>query len=117
MTTEEIAKRVVALNRENNHAQVYADFYTDETVSVENWSGERTEYVGMAAIEKKAEEWAADVVEIHEVTVSEPLVADASFAVVFGMDITYKSRGRQKMTELAIYTVKDGKIVHESFQA
>lgn len=117
MTTKEIADRIVALNRENNHAQVYAEFYTDATVSVENWGGQATEYVGMTAINKKAVDWEADVVEIHEVTVSEPVVADESFAIVFGMDITYKSRGREKMHELAVYSVKEGKIVREEFQA
>jgi hypothetical protein len=117
MTTEEIAARVVALNREHNHAQVYAEFYTESTVSVENWGGTPMEYVGLEAIEKKAAEWETDVVEIHSVSVSEPLVSDQSFAIVFAMDVTYKSRGREAMKEMALYTVQDGKIAREEFQA
>ena len=32
-----------------------------------------------------------------------------------GMDVTMKGMGRQKMDELAVYEVKDGKIVKEQF--
>lgn len=117
MTTQEIANRLVALNRENNHTAAYSELYSENVVSIENWGPEPERYEGLAAIGKKGEVWMADVVEIHEVICSEPLVSDSSFAVTFTMDITYKSMGRSKMTELAIYTVKDGKIVKEEFQA
>ncbi len=117
MTTQEIAARVTVLNRTGDHEKVYEEFYTPETVSVETWEGKSTEYVGMDAITAKAAEWAANLVEMHEVRVSEPLVADSSFALTFFMDCTYKDRGRTTMTEMAVYTVRDGKIVREEFQA
>lgn len=117
MTIKEIAERVVALNRVGDHETVYRELYAPDAVSIENWDNTPQEYVGLEAIAKKGEEWQADVVEMHEVTCSDPLVADSSFAITFSMDITYKSRGREKMTELAVYTVKDGKIVREEFQA
>ncbi len=116
MTTQEIADRLVALNRENNHELAYKELYSEDILSIENWDGERTEHKGMDAIKKKGEGWYASVAEIHETTCSEPLVADNSFAVTFFMDITYKDAGRQSMTELAVYTVKDGKIVEEEFK-
>jgi len=59
--------------------------------------------------------------EMHETKVSEPLVADKSFAVTFYMDITFKDSpqmpgGRQQLTELAVYHVSDeGKIYKEEF--
>ena len=37
------------------------------------------------------------------------------FAVAMGMDCTMKGMGRQKMDEIALYEVKDGKIVREQF--
>jgi hypothetical protein len=117
MTTEEIAKRLVELNRSNEMEAVYSELYSNDAVSIENWGEEPEVYTGLAAIGEKGEKWMADVVEMHSVTCSEPLIADSSFAVTFTMDITYKSRGREKMTELAVYTVKDGKIVKEEFQA
>lgn len=117
MTTKEIADKVVALNRTGNFETIYKELYAENAVSIENWGPEPDRYEGMEAIGKKGEEWMADVVEIHETTCSEPLVSDSSFAVTFTMDITYKSRGREKMTEMAVYTVKNGKIVKEEFQA
>jgi len=117
MTTKEIADKVVALNRTGDYATIYQELYAENAVSIENWGDKPDVYEGMEAIGKKGEEWMADVEEMHETSCSEPLVADSSFAVTFTMDITYKSRGRVKMTELAVYTVKDGKIVKEEFQA
>jgi hypothetical protein len=119
MTIQEIAARVVELNRAGDHETVYRELYTPDAVSIENWGGKPERYEGLEAIGKKAEGWMESVSEIHEITVGEPIVSDASFAIVFGMDITYKdpAMGRQKMTELAIYTVKDGKIIEEEFRA
>jgi hypothetical protein len=104
------------MNRTDPSADVYSELYSPDVVSVENWDT-RQEYVGMAALRAKLTEWEASVEAIHSVSVSDPLVADQSFAVTFTMDITYKQMGRSQMTELAVYTVKDGKIVREEFRA
>jgi hypothetical protein len=117
MTTQEIAKRVVELNRTGDYETIYRELYAVDAVSIENWGPEPEVYTGLEAIGKKGEAWMADVEEMHETSCSEPLVADGSFAITFTMDITYKSRGREKMTEMAVYTVNDGKIVKEEFQA
>lgn len=118
MTTQEIANRLVELNRAGDAATCYAELYSPEAVSIENWNGAPERFEGMDAIKAKAAKWYENVAEMHEVSCSDALVADSSFAVTFTMDITYKDMGRTgKMTELAIYTVRDGKIVEEEFQA
>lgn len=117
MTTQDIANRLVELNRANDHTQAYAELYSPDIVSVEHWSGTPEEYVGFDAIKKKGEQWEESLVEMHETRASEPLVADSSFAVTFYMDCTFTKEGRQTMTELAVYHVKDGKIVREEFYA
>lgn len=111
------------MNRQNLHLEIYEALYdTDKVVSIENW-GDRMEFVGMEAIKQKGETWFASIEELHETKVSEPLVADKSFAVTFYMDITFKETdmgpaGRQTMTELAVYHVNDdGKIYKEEFFA
>ena len=123
MTTKEVADRLVAMNRENLHMEIYAELYTDNPTSIENW-GDREEYVGIEAIKKKGELWHSTLEEMHETRVSEPLVADKSFAVTFYMDATYNENmgpemaGRSQMTEMAIYHVNDeGKIDKEEFFA
>jgi hypothetical protein len=116
MTTAEIAKRVVELNKIGDHHTIYKELYAPHAVSIENWSEQPEVYTGLEAIEKKSDAWMESVEEIHSTSCSEPLIADNSFAITFTMDITYKTMGRIPMTELAVYTVKDGKIVKEEFQ-
>lgn len=117
MTTQAIANRMIELNRAHDYPTTYKELYSENAVSIETWGGESKRYAGLDAIKGKAEGWMASVVEIHETRCSEALVADSSFAITFFMDITYKEGGRQTMTELAVYTVKEGKVVQEEFQA
>jgi hypothetical protein len=57
-------------------------------------------------------------VEVHSATVEGPFVNGDEFAVVFKLDSTMKKSGeRSEMQEVAVYTVKDDKIVHERFLA
>ena len=123
MTTQEIANRLVEMNRDNLHMEIYKELYTEDIVSIENF-GDRKEYVGMEAIIKKGEFWNEALEEMHETKVSDPLVADKSFAVTFYMDATYNEKmglemkGRSQATEMAVYHVNDaGKIYKEEFFA
>ncbi len=124
MDIQAIADRLVALNRNNEYETAHQELYDLESiVSIENW-GDREEYVGIDAVKRKGEEWQAMVEEMHEVRVSEPLVADHSFAVIFYMDATFSEKGgtqmagRMQFTELAVYRVNAaGKTYHEEFFA
>ena len=115
MTTQEIAAKMVAYNREHNYGACYDELYDDGAISTENWGPQPEVYTGLVAIKEKSAKWMASVQEIHSTSCSEPLVADNSFAITFTMDVTYKEMGRLSMTELAIYKVKEGKVVAEEF--
>ena len=69
----------------------------------------------MEAIKEKGEKWNSMVQEMHGLTVSDPLIADNSFACTMRLNVTMKERGHMDMTELCVYEVKDGKIVSEQF--
>jgi hypothetical protein len=115
MTISEIAEKVVAYNREHKYKEIYAEFYSPEVVSVEAVQGPLQEVRGMEGLMKKMEWWESNN-EVHGIEVSEPLIADDHFAVVFTMDVTFKQTNtRSKSSELAVYEVKDGKIVREQF--
>ncbi len=115
MDIKAIAERVVELNKIGDHETIYAELYSDDIVSIENW-GERQVYQGMAELKKKSEQWGENLVEMHDTRTSEPLIADKSFAITFYIDATMKEGGRSAMTELAVYRVNDeGKIYHEEF--
>lgn len=115
MTTQEIADKMVAYNRGDNYTACYDELYAEEATSTENWGPQPEVYTSLTAIREKSAKWMETVQEIHSMSCSEALVADNSFAITFTMDITYKEMGRINATELAIYKVKDGKVVAEEF--
>jgi hypothetical protein len=54
--------------------------------------------------------------EIHSFTAEDPFVAHDRFVVQYDADVTDKeSKQRRKLSEVGVYTVKDGKIVREEF--
>jgi len=120
MNTQEVAEKLVGYIREGKTDEAHAELYSDDIVSIENplEPNEASPYQkreGMAAKKKFGQEWAASIKEIHDDYIGEPVIAVNSFAVNMGMDVTMQSGDRVKMDELAIYRVKDGKIVHEEF--
>ncbi len=119
MQTLDIANDIVALCREGKHMEAVDKHYADDIVSIEGAAGPDmpARMEGIEAIRGKAQWW-FDNHEIHESTVDGPFVAenDDHFALIFFMDVTPKNGGdRMKMTEVAYYTVRDGKIAEERF--
>ena len=54
--------------------------------------------------------------EVHSFDVHGPFVAHDRFVVQFDADVTNKqSKERTQLSEVGVYTVKDGKIVREEF--
>ncbi|WP_052348691.1 nuclear transport factor 2 family protein [Leisingera methylohalidivorans] len=71
---------------------------------------------GRAAIRGKREDWAANH-DIKRLDADGPYVHPPNrFAVRFQAEVTQKATGRQMiLSEIALYTVENGKIVHEEF--
>ena len=67
------------------------------------------EVKGLPAIMEKGRKFVGMVETMHQLKVSEPLVAPSSFACVMELDVTMKGQGRMQMGELCVYEVKDGK--------
>jgi len=53
--------------------------------------------------------------EMHGGYTNAPIVAGNFFACTMGMDVTVKGQPRAAMDEVAVYQVKDGKIISEQF--
>jgi len=116
MTTQEVANRFNELSQQGNWAQIQEELYADNAVSIEPPHAQGLQSVeGKKAIKQKGEAFGAMVEEMHGGYSSEPLVAGNYFTVAMGMDATMKGMGRTKMDEIAVYEVKDGKIVKEQF--
>jgi ketosteroid isomerase-like protein len=112
MKIQQIAEEVVKLIREGKNKQAKDLFYADDIISVEG-NGYRLE--GIEAIHQKSIDWMTQLSEVHSVSVSEPLVASDHFTISIKMDISYKNGHRSVMDEIAVYEVKDGKIIFEQF--
>ena len=116
MTIQEIANRLTALCRQGKYEEAQKELYSAEAVSIEppGTPGLQT-VAGLDAIIKKGQQFQAMVEAVHGGSVSDPIIAGNNFAVAAVLDITFKGMGRQKMEEICVYTVQDGKVVKEQF--
>ena len=117
MNTQEVAKKVVELTRKQAWHEAVNSLYAKDIVSVEaqGMGGESPEKRGIDAVRGKADWWINNM-EVHSFDVSGPFVAHDRFVVQYDVDVTDKnSKNRMQMSEVGVYTVKDGKIVREEF--
>src|SRR5262245_61409903 len=117
MTTKDIADRLVKYCREAKWEAAQRELYADEAVSIEPYASPAfdKETKGLAAIIAKGHKFNSMVETMHALSVSEPMVAANAIACTMNLDVTMKGQGRMQMSELCVYTVKDGKIVSEQF--
>ena len=117
MNTEEVARKVVELTRKQSWKEALESLYSKDIVSVEaraNESGS-PETRGIDGVRDKVDWW-LDSMETHSVKVHGPFVAHDRFVVQYDIDVTDKnSKKRMQISEVGVYTVKDGKIVREEF--
>ena len=117
MNTEEVANKVVELTRKQAWHEAVDALYDKDIVSVEalGMGGESPEKRGIDAVHGKADWWIENM-EVHSFKVSGPFVAHDRFVVQYDVDATDKnSKKRFQMSEVGVYTVKNGKIVREEF--
>jgi SnoaL-like domain len=117
MNTEEVAKKVVELTRKQAWHEAVDALYAKDIVSVEAHSmgGGSPETRGIEGIRGKVDWWVGEM-EVHNCKVSGPFVAHDRFVVQYDMDVSNKkTKERMQLSEVGVYTVKDGKIVREEF--
>ena len=116
MNTEEVAKKVVELVRKQAWYEAL-DLYDDNIVSVEAYSmgGGSPETRGKEGVRGKIDWW-VNTMEVHSFDVGDPFVAHDRFVVQYDADVSDKTtKEPRKMSEVGVYTVKNGKIVREEF--
>ena len=116
MTTQEVANRFYELAQTGQWDQIQDELFDKKAASIEPPHAMGMQSVeGMDAIKEKGKQFGEMVEEMHGGYTSAPVVGGRYFSVAMGMDCTMKGMGRQKMDEIALYEVKDGKIVKEQF--
>lgn len=115
MTTAELAKDFVALLKDQQHEAAAERYNAEDIASFEAMDGPMAVCRGKAAVKGKGEWWTANH-EVHRMDVAGPFVNGEQFAVHFDGEVTVKETGaRLAMSEMGLYTVKNGKIVEERF--
>ncbi|PWT75934.1 MAG: hypothetical protein C5B59_07740 [Bacteroidetes bacterium] len=116
MTTQEVADRLYQLFEEGKWDEAQDELFSQDAKSIEPPNSPGLHSVeGLDNIKKKGEMFQSMVEEMHGGWNSKPIVAGNYIAFSMGMDCTMKGAGRMKMDEIALYEVKDGKIVREQF--
>jgi hypothetical protein len=114
MNAQEIGKGLVELCKAGKFSEAMEAYYSHDIVSVEPF-GENREIQGIEAVRAKAE-WFDSTFEVHGIEVEGPIVNEPCFLVKFNIDSTNKhTNEKSPMIEWGLYSVLDGKIVHERF--
>ena len=115
-----VGHKLVQFCRNGLNLDAISSLYSDDIVSVEAMEGGdiSTEIRGLDNVVAKNKWWYENN-EIHHAAAEGPFPHHDKFAVVFRYETTAKDGPRKgqrtKFDEVAVYTVKDGKIVREEF--
>ena len=115
MNTKEVANRLVAMCRQGQNIEAIDELYGKSIVSQEMPGIPNAAVQGIDNVRKKSQDWLASVEEFHSSEISEPVIAGNHFTIKMNFDVTFKERGRQKMEEVCVFKVSNGKIVNEQF--
>jgi ketosteroid isomerase-like protein len=114
MNTQELAKAFTDLCAKGELEAAGKKFWSDDIVSREPMTGDMAELKGRKAVEGKSEWWNANH-EVHNFKVEGPYVHGDQFVVRFKGEVTPKGQKRMHLDEVGLYTVRNGKIIEESF--
>jgi ketosteroid isomerase-like protein len=111
-TIAQIANDLIALVRQGKSEEAIHRYYADDAVQIEAiaYAGGSARTEGKDALLQASKEW-SDAREVHGVTIGEPIYSSSEFAITMSLDCTEKASGqRTQEDEIAVYSVKDGKI-------
>ena len=115
MTTHEVANRLVELCRSGQIIPCQEELFADNIKSIEAPGSPNPTVEGKEAVIEKGKHFSSMIEEVHGSNISDPVVAGNWFSISWMFDVTMKGHGRQKMDEICVYKVVDGKIASEQF--
>jgi hypothetical protein len=118
MSIQEIASKLVQLCNEGKSDDAVRELYAGDIVSIEGAGSDQmpARIEGLEAVVAKGVWWSENH-EVHNFSATGPFIGhrDDQFVVKFDLDVTPTGADRLQMSEVGIYTVKDGKIAQEEF--
>ena len=119
MTTQQVANRYYELAQQSKWLEIWDELYSPDVVNREPEhaaaQGVPTVTKGMEAIKAKSVARREMIEAIHSQFCSSPAVGGNFFSTAMGREVTFKGKPRMKLDEIAVFEVKDGKIVLEQF--
>ncbi|MEO7523376.1 MAG: SnoaL-like domain-containing protein [Ferruginibacter sp.] len=119
MTTQEVANTYCKLAKENKWPEILDELCSVDLVNKEpehvSTRGIQPVTKSLEAVKVKGIKNREMIEEIHSQECSLPLVAGNFFTVALRREVTFKGRPRIALDEIAVYEVKDGKIITEQF--
>ncbi|MDN5289449.1 MAG: hypothetical protein JWR38_5723 [Mucilaginibacter sp.] len=119
MTTQELADRYYALFQQRQVAEIYEQLYSADIICTEPEHalamGVPTITKGIEAVLAKSKARQEIIEEVHSFFHSEPIVGGNYFSLAMGRDMTLKNGQRLQLAEIAVFGVKDDKIITETF--
>ena len=117
-TTADVARAYTALLLAGEFAAAGERFWAADIKSIEprdSPGGCVAEAIGIHAARAKTARW-FEAQRIDDLTIDGPFVTGNQFALFMDMMITNRASGNsQPFTEIAIFTVRDGRITEERF--
>ena len=114
MNTWDVAKKWKEMCEQGKNLECINELYAEHVVSKE-MPGMGEDVTGKQNVWNKSKQWLESVENFHSSEIGEPIVAGNFFSAKMAFDCTFKERGRQKMEEVCVYEVKDGKIASEQY--
>ena len=116
MTIKQVADKLVSYCREGKFDTAQKELYTTDAVSIEPPGSPGFQTVsGLDKIIEKGHQFQGMIEAVHGISVSDPIIAGNYFSIAILFEVTLKGMGRVNMDEIAVYNVKDGKVVTEQF--
>lgn len=118
MDTRAVAAEFTRLCKAGQFDEAGHRFWSENVVSLEAMDGPMSRCTGKKELQAKGQWWYENN-EIHGFETEGPFVNGDQFALRFTIDVTPKTGEqagkRVQMTEIGLYTVKDGQVVEERF--
>ena len=115
MTTQQVADRFYELSLVGKFDEIYSELFSQDAKSIEPAGSAFPPAQSLQEIIDNGKAWNETIEEMHGGYTNAPIVAGSYFACTMGMDVTAKGQARMNLEEVALYEVRDGKIISQQF--
>ena len=101
-TIHEIANGLTELVSEQKFVEAYEKLFANDAVSIDPRNKEQSSLKGLENLVAREKDFLSRT-EIHQITVSQPIVAGSYFTLSLHMDFTIAGQGKMLLDELCVY--------------